>query len=112
MQFFWLFQASYPTRPYPDQNRDHQQNPKSDLQLPDDRINWNMRLKNFSIFFNVADGMILCGRNVAFHVWKVKNLIESETMVKNKGNLSFSLNYPEKRQKMVHPAGFDTSEAK
>ena len=43
-----------------------------------DRINWNMRLKNFSIFFDVADGMILCGRNVAFVVWKVKNLIESD----------------------------------
>ena len=37
-----------------------------------------MRLKNFSIFFDVADGMILCGRNVAFVVWKVKNLIESD----------------------------------
>ena len=39
-------------------------------------------IKKFSIFFDVADGMNLCGRNVAFHVWKVKNLIESETMLK------------------------------
>ena len=39
-------------------------------------------VKKFFIFFDAADGMILCGRNVAFYVWKVKNLIESETMAK------------------------------
>ena len=47
-----------------------------------DRMNRNVRLKNFSIFFDVADGMNLCGRNVAFSVWKGRILIESETMVK------------------------------
>ena len=47
-----------------------------------DRINRNVRLKNFSIFFDAADGMILCGRNVAFYVWEGRILIESETMVK------------------------------
>jgi len=47
-----------------------------------DRINWNMQLKNFLIFLGVADGMILCGRNVAFSVWEGRILIESETMAK------------------------------
>ena len=49
-----------------------------------DRINWNMRLKNFSIFFDVADGMILCGRNVAFAVWEGRILIETGRMGKKK----------------------------
>lgn len=40
-----------------------------------DRINWNIRLKNFLIFFG-------CGRNVAFPVWEGRILIESETMAK------------------------------
>ena len=39
-------------------------------------------IKNIFIFFDVADRMILCGRNVAFSVWKGRILIESETMAK------------------------------
>ena len=39
-------------------------------------------IKKFFNFFDAADGMILCGRNVAFAVWEGRILIESETMVK------------------------------
>ena len=39
-------------------------------------------IKKFFNFFDVADRMILCGRNVAFSVWKGRILIESETMAK------------------------------
>ena len=63
-----------------------------------------MRLKNFSIFFDVADGMILCGRNVAFVVWKVKNLIESETMEKETRFEVFTSNLA---KYLVHPKGFE-----
>ena len=33
-----------------------------------DRMNRNVRLKIFQFFFDVTDGMNLCGRNVAFVV--------------------------------------------
>ena len=68
------------------------------------RMNRNVRLKNFSIFFDVADGMILCGRNVAFHVWKVKNLIESETMEKETRFEVFTSNLA---KYLVHPKGLE-----
>ena len=72
-----------------------------------DRMNRNVRLKNFSIFFDVADGMNLCGRNVAFSVREGMNLIESGRMAKKSRCVEFELKTPEKGKKMVHPAGFE-----
>ena len=61
-------------------------------------------IKKFFNFFDVADRMILCGRNVAFHVWKVKNLIESETMEKETRFEVFTSNLA---KYLVHPKGFE-----
>ena len=73
---------------------------QSEFSIFCNRMNRNVRLKNFSIFFDVADGMILCGRNVAFHVWEGRILIESETMEKETRFEVFTSNLA---KYLVHP---------
>ena len=65
-------------------------------------------IKNFSIFFDVADGMNLCGRNVAFSVREGMNLIESERMDKKSRCFAFELKTPEKGKKNGMPVAIRT----
>ena len=70
-----------------------------------DRMNRNVRLKIFQFFFDVTDGMNLCGRNVAFPVREGMNLIESQRIGKKIRISDFELKYPCKRQKNGTPIG-------
>ena len=64
-----------------------------------DRMNRNVRLKIFQFFFDVTDGMNLCGRNVAFPVREGMNLTESQRIGKKIRISDFELKTPENRQK-------------
>ena len=63
---------------------------KRNIQILSNRMNRNVWLKIFH-FFDVADGMILCGRNVAFPVWKRMIPIETGRMGKKKRIWDFNL---------------------
>ena len=52
--------------------------------------------------------MSLCGRNVAFPVWKGMNLTESERMVKKSRWIEFELKTPEKGKKNGMPVAIRT----
>ena len=52
--------------------------------------------------------MNLCGRNVAFVVWKGMNLIESGRMAKKSRRVEFELKTPEKGKKNGMPVAIRT----